>query len=167
MEMDRFDRAILKAIQADASLTNAALGEIVNLSASQTSRRRTALEAAGVIAGYVARLDPVKLDFGLRAIIRVNLRGHSAREDDSFVDFVRRQAAVITAHSVSGDADYVLEVLVRDLAAFADFIHHHLLPQPQVAQVRSEIVLKTIKETQGLPLDQADQTRNDGQATGR
>jgi DNA-binding Lrp family transcriptional regulator len=112
-----------------------------------------ALEAAGVIAGYSARLDPVKLDFGMRAIIRVNLRGHSAREDDSFVDFIRRQAAVITAHSVSGDADYVLEVLVRDLAAFADFIHHRLLPHPQVAQVRSEIVLKTIKSTQGLPLE--------------
>ena len=151
--MDGFDLAILKALQADASLTNAALGEVVNLSASQCSRRRTALEAAGVIAGYAARLDPVKLDLGLRAIIRVNLRGHSQKEDDGFVDFVRRQPAVITAHSVSGDADYVLEVLVRDLATFADFIHHRLLPHPQVAQVRSEIVLKTIKATQGLPLD--------------
>ncbi|MGL6212088.1 MAG: Lrp/AsnC family transcriptional regulator, partial [Paracoccaceae bacterium] len=63
MNMDRFDRAILKALQADASLTNAALGEVVNLSASQCSRRRTALEAAGLITGYSARLDPVKLDF--------------------------------------------------------------------------------------------------------
>jgi DNA-binding Lrp family transcriptional regulator len=153
MDIDAFDRAILNALQTDSSLTNASLGEVVNLSASQCSRRRMALEAAGVIAGYSARLDPVKLDFGMRAIIRVNLRGHSAREDDSFVDFIRRQAAVITAHSVSGDADYVLEVLVRDLAAFADFIHHRLLPHPQVAQVRSEIVLKTIKSTQGLPLE--------------
>lgn len=153
MDMDSFDRAILKTLQADASLTNAALGEIVNLSASQCSRRRSALEAAGIIAGYAARLDPQSLDFGLRAIIRVNLRGHSAKEDDSFVDFVRRHAPVITAHSVSGDVDYVLEVLVRDLAAFADFIHHSLLPHPQVAQVRSEVVLKTIKATQGLPLD--------------
>lgn len=153
MEIDSFDRAILKALQADASLTNAALGEIVNLSASQCSRRRSALETAGIISGYSARLDPQTLDFGLRAIIRVNLRSHSAKEDGSFVDFVRRHAAVVTAHSVSGDADYVLEVLVRDLADFADFIHHSLLPHPQVAQVRSEIVLKTIKATQGLPLD--------------
>lgn len=153
MDMDAFDRAILKVLQADASLTNAALGEIVNLSASQCSRRRSALETAGVIVGYTARLDPGKLDFGMRAIIRVNLRGHSQKEDESFVDFVGRQAAVITAHSVSGDADYVLEVLVRDLHSFADFIHHRLLPHPQVAQVRSEIVLRTIKSTQGLPLE--------------
>lgn len=153
MIIDTHDLAILKAVQGDSSLTNAALGEIVNLSASQCSRRRASLEAAGVIAGYGARLDPAKLGFGLRAIIRVNLRGHSAREDDSFVAFVRRQAPVVMAHSVSGDADYVLEVLVRDLAAFADFIHLHLLPHPQVAQVRSEIVLRTIKATQGLPLE--------------
>ncbi len=153
MNIDAFDRAILGALQVDSSLTNAALGEAVNLSASQCSRRRMALEDEGVIVGYSARLDPEKLDFGMRAIIRVNLRGHSAHEDGSFVDFVRRQAAVITAHSVSGDADYVLEVLVQDLAAFADFIHHRLLPHPQVAQVRSEIVLKTIKATQGLPLE--------------
>lgn len=153
MQMDAFDRAILRAIQADSSLTNAALGEAVNLSASQCSRRRTALEAAGVIVGYAARLDPAALNLGMRAIIRVNLRGHSAEADSGFVEFIRRQAAVITAHSVSGDADYVLEVLVRDLAAFANFIHHDLLPHPEVSQVRSEIVLKTIKATQGLPLD--------------
>ncbi|MFN0113391.1 MAG: Lrp/AsnC family transcriptional regulator [Paracoccaceae bacterium] len=153
VEMDGFDRAILKALQQDASLTNAALGDRVNLSASQCSRRRAALEAAGVIAGYSARLDPAQLGFGMRAMIRVNLRGHSQKEDDSFIDFVRRQPPVITAHSVSGDADYVLEVLVRDLASFAEFIHNRLLPHPQVGQVRSEIVLKTIKPAQGLPLD--------------
>ena len=85
MDIDSFDRELLKALQADSSLTNAALGEVVNLSASQCSRRRVALEAEGVITGYMARLDPSKLNFGLRAIIRVNLRGHSAREDDSFV----------------------------------------------------------------------------------
>lgn len=151
--MDAFDLALLKALQADSSLTNAALGDLVNLSGSQISRRRAALEASGVIAGYAARLDPAALGFGLRAIIRVNLRGHSQKEDEGFAVFLARQPAVITAHSVSGDADYVLDVLVRDLAAFADFIHHQLLPHPQVAQVRSDIVLKTLKATQGLPLD--------------
>jgi DNA-binding Lrp family transcriptional regulator len=153
MDMDGFDRAILKALQADASLTNAGLGEIVNLSASQCSRRRTALESAGIITGYAARLDAEKLHFGLRAIIRVNLRGHSQKDDEGFVDFLRRQSPVIHAHSVSGDADYVLEILVRDLSEFANFIHNRLLPHPQVAQVRSEIVLKTIKVTTGLPLE--------------
>jgi DNA-binding Lrp family transcriptional regulator len=153
MDIDVFDLAILKALQVDASLTNVGLGEVINLSASQCSRRRTALEAAGIIAGYSARLDAPKLDFGLRAIIRVNLRGHSQKEDEGFVAFVRRQAPVITAHSVSGDADYILEILVRDLAAFADFIHNRLLPHPLVAQLRSEIVLKTVKSTNGLPLE--------------
>lgn len=56
------------------------------------------------------------------------------------------------AFSVSGDADYVLDVRARDLEAFADFVHRHLLPHPQVAQVRSEIVLKTLKDEGGVPV---------------
>ncbi|MFV0244229.1 MAG: Lrp/AsnC family transcriptional regulator [Qingshengfaniella sp.] len=148
--MDSYDIAILNALQRDGAMTNAALAEVVHLSASQCSRRRTALEAAGVITGYAARLDPRKAGFGLRAITRVNLRAHG--QEDAFAAFLAAQEAVLTAHSVSGDADYILDIHVRDLDAFADFIHNHLLPHPQVAQVRSEIVLKTLKDRAGLPV---------------
>ena len=137
MRMDGFDIAILDALQRDGSLTNAALGEMVHLSASQCSRRRAALEKAGLIRGYAARLDAQKLGLGLRAITRVNLRAHPQ---------------VHAAFSVSGDADYVLDIRVRDLEAFAAFVHQDLLPHPQVAQVRSEIVLKTMKEGEALDL---------------
>ena len=148
--MDSYDAAILNALQADGSLTNAALAEIVNLSASQCSRRRGALEAAGVITGYSARLDPRAVGFGLRAITRVNLRGHGSEQ--SFLDFLDLREEVRAAHSASGDADYILDIYVRDLDAFATFIHTALLPHPQVAQVRSEIVLRTVKDAPGLPV---------------
>ena len=151
-EIDGFDRAILRALQRDGSLTNAALAESVHLSPSQVSRRRAALEAAGVIAGYAARLDAAALGFGLRAITRVNLASHGGRSDETFATFLKSRPQVRAAYSVSGDADYVLHIHVHDLAAFADFIHHHLLPHPLVAQVRSEIVLTTLKEHEGLPL---------------
>lgn len=150
--LDSFDRAILHALQQDSAMTNAQLGALVNLSASQCSRRRSALEAAGVIEGYVARLNGAKLGFGLRAITRVNLRAHSESEDNAFGQFLKLHDQVITAHSVSGDADYVLEIYVRDLADFAEFIHRHLLPHPQVTQVRSEIVLQTTKAVAPVPL---------------
>ena len=150
--IDGFDRAILTALQRDGSLTNAALAERVRLSPSQVSRRRAALEADGIIAGYAARLDAAKLGFGLRAVTRVNLTAHSGRSDETFGHFVRSKPQVREAYSVSGDADYVLHIQVRDLEAFADFIHRHLLPHPEVAQVRSEIVLTTLKENAGLPL---------------
>ena len=154
MQMDRFDIAILTALQRDGAMTNAALAEVVNLSASQCSRRRAALEQAGVIQGYSARLGAAKLGFGLRAIIRVNLASHGQRKEDDFARFVTSQPAIRAAFSVSGDADYVLDLRVRDLESFADFVHGQLLPHPQVAQVRSEIVLKTLKDEPGVaPLD--------------
>jgi DNA-binding Lrp family transcriptional regulator len=153
MRMDGFDRAILEALQRNGSMTNAELAEVVNLSASQCSRRRAALEAAGVIKAYRAVLDARRLGFGLRAITRVNLREHGQSNEGSFADFLARQPEVRAAHSVSGDADYILDIHVRDLEAFAHFIHGALLPHPQVAQVRSDIVLRTMKDDGGLALD--------------
>lgn len=152
MNLDSFDLAILSALQRDGAMTNAALAEIVNLSASQCSRRRAALEQAGVIEGYSARLSPTRLGFGLRAIVRVNLTGHGQGKEDEFSRFVASHPQIRAAYSVSGDADYVLDVRARDLDAFADFMHRQLLPHPQVAQVRSEIVLKTLKDDRGLSL---------------
>ena len=149
--LDSFDIAILSALQRDGSMTNAALAEVVNLSPSQCSRRRAALEQAGVIEGYAARLSAARLGYGLRAIIRVNLGSHGQGKDDDFARFVESHPQIRSAFSVSGDADYVLDVRVRDLDAFADFVHRHLLPHPQVSQVRSEIVLKTLKDDRGLP----------------
>ncbi len=153
MRIDTFDHAILSALQKNGALTNAALGEIVNLSASQVSRRRIALEQAGVIEGYSARLNAAKLGLGMRAVVRVNLRSHGQEREGDFARFVATRSQICAAFSVSGDADYILDIRVTDLEAFAEFIHSELLPHPQVAQVRSEIVLKTLKDSNGLPLD--------------
>lgn len=150
MDLDGFDIAILSALQRDGAMTNAALSEVVNLSASQCSRRRAALEQAGVIEGYSARLSAARLGYGLRAIIRVNLSAHGQGREGDFARFVAAQPQIRSAFSVSGDADYVLDVRVRDLDAFADFVHRHLLPHPQVSQVRSEIVLRTLKDERGI-----------------
>jgi len=152
MRIDAFDRAILDALQRDGAMTNAALAEVVNLSASQCSRRRSALETAGLITGYTARLDAGKLGLGLRAMVRVNLKDHAQGPDNDFAGFLERAPEVASAFSVSGDADYILDIRVRDLDAFADFIHARLLPDPRVSQVRSEIVLKTMKDRGALDL---------------
>ena len=86
----------------------------------------------------------------MRAIIRVNLSAHGQTNEQDFARFVASHAQIRSAFSVSGDADYILDVRVRDLEAFADFVHRHLLPHPQVSQVRSEIVLKTLKDEGGV-----------------
>lgn len=150
MELDGFDIVMLRALQADGAMTNAALADVVNLSPSQCSRRRAALEQAGIIEGYSARLNAAKLGFGLRAITRVNLSSHGQRNESDFARFVTSHPQIRAAFSVSGDADYILDVRVRDLESFADFVHLHLLPHPQVSHVRSEIVLMTLKDEQGV-----------------
>ncbi|WP_299360535.1 Lrp/AsnC family transcriptional regulator [uncultured Paracoccus sp.] len=152
ISLDHHDIALLRALQRDGSMTAAALSQLVNLSPSQCARRRAALEQAGVIKGYVARLDAARLGIGLRAIVRVNLRAHGKRSDDDFVRFIDTEPVVQSAFSVSGDADYVLDVRCADLEAFAVFIHDHLLPHPQVGQVRSDIVLRTVKDRGVLDL---------------
>ena len=152
MQLDSYDVAILVALQRDGAMTNASLSEVVNLSASQCSRRRAALEQAGVIQGYAARLSAAKLGYGFRAVVRVNLSSHGQTKEDDFARFVTAHPQIRSAFSVSGDADYVLDIRARDLDAFADFVHRHLLPHPQVAQVRSEIVLKTLKDESGVAL---------------
>ena len=154
MILDRFDRQILDALQRDGSLTNGSLSEIVNLSPSQCSRRRAALEAAGLIGGYHARLDARKLGFHIRAIVRVNLRTHGQDTDTGFSRWAERQAEVQSAFTVSGDADYVLDIRVRDLESYSNFVHEKLLIQPQVAQVRSDFVLRTLKDSDVLDLSE-------------
>lgn len=150
--MDSFDRALLDALQRDGSMTNAELASQVGLSASQCSRRRASLEAAGLIEGYVARLNAVKLGFGVRAMARVNLNNHGRQSDAEFARFLQSCPQVTSAFSVTGDADYILDIRMPDLVGFAEFIHTRLLPHPLVAQVRSEMVLKIHKDGGALDL---------------
>ncbi len=152
MTIDSFDKAILGALQGDASLTSAQLSEIVNLSASQCSRRRSSLESLGIIEGYKAILNAEALGFEMRAMTRVNLIRHSSGYDEEFSKFIEGEPAIRAAYSVSGSADYVLEIHVRNLGEFAEFIHDRLLVHRSVAEVRSEIVLKTMKERRQLPI---------------
>jgi DNA-binding Lrp family transcriptional regulator len=146
IKLDSYDIAIIDALRKDSTLTNAQLGEIANLSASQCSRRRSRLENDGVILGYGAKLNEAALGYGLRAMTRVNLSSHNEKSALEFARFLEVHSEVRSAFSVSGDADYVLVIVTRDLDSFAEFIHRHLLPQKHVAQVRSEIVLITLKD---------------------
>jgi len=105
-----------------------------------------------MIEGYSARLNAKALGFGLRAMVRVNLKSHSEIYDSQFETFLNMHRQVRAAFSVSGDADYILDIHVRDLDEFSTFIHKKLLVHPQVSQVRSDVVLKTMKEEPLLDL---------------
>jgi len=149
--MDGYDWKMLAALQADGRLTNHEIGDRIGLSASQCSRRRTALEQAGVISGYGARLNSRELGFDVLAFIHVNLQAHDAKSVQSFQHLVETRDAIQEAHLVSGDTDYLLKVVAENLAQLSDFVTNTLLVHDTIAHVKSYIVLKQLKQTSQLP----------------
>ena len=150
MSLDPLDLRLLSLLQENASLSNAELAERIGLSASQCSRRRAGLEEAGYIRAYRADLDARKLGYGIEAFTRVTLSKHSDATAEDFAHFLEGLGEVLAAHSVAGDADYLLHIRVRSLDELGEFVLKRLLPHPHVHQVRSDIVLKTIKENRGV-----------------
>ena len=153
IDLDSFDLRLLTCLQHDGRLTNQQLAEKVGLSASQCSRRRIALEQAGVIEGYRARLLPEALGFGITVLIQVTLSKHSRDNATHFRELVRRVDAIQDAYAMTGDPDYVLKAVLPGLADLAVLVNEVLLPSESVAQVRSSLVLERIKEVDGLPVN--------------
>jgi len=152
ISVDTFDLKLLAALQDDGRLTNQELADLVGLSASQCSRRRMRLEEDKVIAGYHANLAGEALGFTLIAFINITLATHSPDNADKFRALVTRVAEIQEAYSMTGDADYLLKVVLHDLKSLSDIVNNVLMPHQSVAHVRSSIVLDRLKETQKLPL---------------
>jgi DNA-binding Lrp family transcriptional regulator len=152
IDVDAFDLKMLAALQVDGRLTNLQLAERIGLSASQCSRRRMRLEEDKVIAGYHADLAADALGFNLIAFIQVTLASHSPDNAKKFRALVNRVDDIQEAYSLTGDADYVLKVVLRDLKGLSDVVNNVLMPHPSVAHVRSSIVLDRLKESSKLPL---------------
>lgn len=150
--LDSFDLRLLATLQADARLTNQEIGERIGLSPSQCSRRRAALEAAGLIRGYHAELAAEALGLGVLVFVQVTLAAHSRDNARHFRDLVARTEEVQEAYSMTGDTDYLLKVVVPDLHALSALVNDVLLPHGSVARVRSSIVLDRLKQTSSLPL---------------
>jgi DNA-binding Lrp family transcriptional regulator len=152
ISLDAFDFKILRALQEDGRLTNQELAEIAGLSASQCSRRRMRLEDEKVISGYRAELASEALGFGVIAFIQITLATHSPDNAKRFRELVNRVDDIQEAYSLTGDADYVVKAVLRDLKSLSDIVNDVLMPHPSVAHVRSSIVLDRLKESGKLPL---------------
>jgi DNA-binding Lrp family transcriptional regulator len=149
--LDEIDSRLLAALQQDAHLTVQDLGDRLHLSASQAGRRRQRLEAEGYITGYSARLDPAKIGLGVQAFVQVQMASHAPDGARSFASLLTTLPQVISAWTLTGEADYLLRVFTADLAALNHLIHQRLLPHPAVARVQSQIVMDQLKPDAGLP----------------
>ncbi|MEM6463763.1 MAG: Lrp/AsnC family transcriptional regulator [Pseudomonadota bacterium] len=150
--LDQFDMRIMAELQRDARLTNGDLSERINLSPSQCSRRRIRLEEEGYISGYFAGLDRTKLGLDIVNIITVTLDTHNRDNARRFAELIDLLPEVQEAHALTGEMDYMLKVVTADLQALSGFVNDVLLPHQSVRNVKSAIVLQTLKDTHALPL---------------
>lgn len=144
MELDRIDRAILKALQENARLTNVELGAEVGLSASACSRRVQALEGAGVLCGYHALVNERALGFGLIAIVHISLEGQSDEHLSAFEKAVVACPNIWACDLLSGASDYILRVGAKDLDDFGRVHREVLSTLPGVVRIESSFSLKQV-----------------------
>src|SRR5882724_4144212 len=149
-ELDRADLRILGELQRDGRLPIITLAEQVSLSPTACQRRVRKLEEGGVIAGYAARLSPDALGLEIQAFIQVRIERQSKDLTESFESAVRKLPEVRACYVMTGDLDFLLHVFVADLKAFSDFTMHTLIGLPGVKDIRSSLVLESIKPDEGF-----------------
>jgi Lrp/AsnC family leucine-responsive transcriptional regulator len=152
--MDKFDIAILKAVQNDGRLSNRDLARKVSLSPSPSWRRLRALEEAGVINHYAAVVDRHKVGLSIMGFAHVTLHDHSSEKVRKFDQAIMSAPQVLECHATSGGHDYMLKVVAPDMASYQDFLSEYLLKIGVVRTVNTSFALKQQKNTTVLPLDQ-------------
>jgi Lrp/AsnC family leucine-responsive transcriptional regulator len=151
-ELDAIDGRILAALQADARLSNLELAERVGLSPSPCLRRVRRLERDGYIDGYRAMLRRDRIGLGLTVFLGVKIDGHANERAMKFEEAVVAMPEVIACHMVSGESDYMLEVVVADVAHYQRFLVGKLFNMPIVREVRSNFAIQSLKAAAPLPL---------------
>ncbi len=152
MELTPSDRRLLRLLQADARATNQALAEAAGLSTSACWRRIRALEEAGIVKGYEALLDAEAAGLGFAAVVQVSLERHERRHVKDFVAAVAERAEVLECFETTGEADYHLKVVCADKEAYYRFLDSFLFTHPGVVRVRTNLILREIKQTTRLPV---------------
>ena len=149
--LDPADQRLLKALQEDGRVSNQDLAARTGLSTSACWRRMRSLEESGLVTGYAALVDREKAGFSTSAILHVSLERHDAAIVENFVRRVASRPEILECFATTGDADYHLRVVVRDMRAYNDFLDNFLFRLAGLKQVRSNIVLKEIKSGVALP----------------
>jgi Lrp/AsnC family transcriptional regulator, leucine-responsive regulatory protein len=152
-EIDLPDRRILRELQNDARITNLALAERVGLSPTPCLRRTRKLEEDGVILGYRVELDRKAIGLGFTVFAGVKVSRHNDAEAHAFVSAVCSWPEVVSCQLISGDVDFLLEIVVRDPEAYQRFLFERLLKLPHVQDVRSNFAIKVFKSNGNLPIE--------------
>lgn len=153
--LDQIDRQILAELQADGRMTNVELARRVGISPPPCLRRVRALEEAGYIRGYHAHLNPQALGFEVQVFAQVRLKGQAEADLQAFEALARSWPTVRECHMLNGEVDFILKCVASDLRSFQRFLTESLTPAPNVASVKTSLVIRCAKDEPGVPLGEA------------
>ncbi len=152
-QLDAIDRRILEHLQDNARISNVDLAARVGISASPCWRRVRELEESGVISNYVTLIDAASVGLTVSVFVNVSLERQVERELDVFQKAIRERPEVMECYLMTGEADFLLRVVVPDLMAYERFLMDHLTRVPGIASIRSSFALKQVKYRTALPLE--------------
>ncbi len=153
--LDRIDVRILEELQREGRLSHVELAGRVGLSPTPCTRRVRRLEREGVIQNYAAIVDPRRVGQQVTAYVQIKLERHTDEVVERFRRMLEERPEVVAAHAMTGEMDFLLRVVVPDLDALGRFTLHRLLKLPGVRDVRSSLVLETLKTVARVPLEAA------------
>jgi Transcriptional regulators len=152
LTFDRIDRNILETLQKNARISNVELAQTVGLSPAPCLRRVQALEEAGVIAGYVALVDMRKINLGIEAFINVQLSAQGKSVMDPVEAAIRRFPEVLACYVMTGDWDYLLHVVAKDMDAIQQFLQDNLSQIPGIMRIKTSFAVRLVAKTSAMPL---------------
>jgi DNA-binding Lrp family transcriptional regulator len=151
-QLDDIDRRLLRALQGDASLSHAALAELVGSSPASCWRRIRALEQVGVLGAHVRLVNPDRVGRGVSVMLQCRVKSQAPEMRSAFEAFVHSRPEVMECHSMSGEWDYLLRIVVADVADYERFLMRELLSHPSVSASASHFALSQIKYTTAMPV---------------
>ena len=151
--LDPIDRKILAELQADGRMTNVELAKRVGISAPPCLRRVRALEEQGFIRGYHAEVNPRELGFEVQVFAMVGLQSQAESDLSAFEERCNEWSLVRECHMLNGEVDFILKCVAPDLSTFQTFLTSELLTTPNVASVKTSLVIRGAKDEPGVPFD--------------
>ncbi len=155
VQLDGIDRTILAALQDDGRMTNVELAARAGLTAPPCLRRVRGLEQAGVIQSYHARLNGPALGYGITVMAMVSLRSQAEADLRAFEAHVEALDEIRECYMLNGEIDFILKIVAHDLQSFQAFLTSKITPAPNVASVKTSLVIRTAKHRPGIPVDPA------------
>jgi Lrp/AsnC family leucine-responsive transcriptional regulator len=159
MALDKTDRKILRILQSDGRITNADLAERIGISPPPTLERVRKLERNGIIRRYAALINPLAVGVETFTFVEVTLSRHGQDAVMAFMKAVEGVPEILECHHITGDADFLLKIAVRNIPAYEDLVLHTLTALPHIQHLKSLVVLSTLKNETSLPIAEDDDSR--------